>query len=94
MAFERAPFGDLDIDPFTLYGIGIFNSDVGIIQRHCANLFTLFFSLIKSLGDQGMGLFIEHSVSCYVIRCCCAGWRRGCVLPGLRFGIASCIVFL
>lgn len=58
--------GDLDIDPFTLYGICIFNSDVGIIQRHCANLFTLFFSLIKSLGDQGMGLFIEHS--CFLLR--------------------------
>ncbi len=58
MAFELAPFVDLDMDPFKLYGIGIFNSDVGIIKRHCANLLTLFLRLIKSLGDQGMCLFI------------------------------------
>ncbi|QUJ07893.1 hypothetical protein KCP70_21580 [Salmonella enterica subsp. enterica] len=37
-----------------------------------------------------MGLFIEHKRSWQppLIRKRCAGWRRGCVLPGLRFGIA------
>ncbi|EKP29153.1 hypothetical protein KOXM_03552 [Klebsiella michiganensis] len=32
-----------------------------MIQRDGADLFTLFFRLVQPLGDQGMGMFIEHS---------------------------------
>ncbi|EAM7988280.1 hypothetical protein E7826_03795 [Salmonella enterica] len=40
-----------------------------------------------------MGLFIEHS--CFLLRHSVLLRRVAtrCVLPGLRFGIASCIVF-
>ena len=64
MALERAPFGNLHLNPFALDGIGVFNGDVRVIQRDGTDLLTLFFSLIQPLGNQGSGLFIEHSDSC------------------------------
>ncbi|QUJ08173.1 hypothetical protein KCP77_17210 [Salmonella enterica subsp. enterica] len=55
-------------------------------------MFTLFFSLIKSLGDQvwvclsSMGCFLLRSFGGALVPVARAR------LPGLRFGIASCIV--
>jgi hypothetical protein len=63
VAFQHAAFGDLHLDPFALDGVGVLNGDRRIIQRDRADLFTLFFGLIQPLGDQGMGLFIEHGDS-------------------------------
>lgn len=61
MAFQHPPFGDLHLDPLALDGVGVLNGDRRIIQRDRADLLTLFFGLIQSLGDQAAGLFIEHS---------------------------------
>ena len=61
MAFQRATFGDFQSNPFTLYRVSVFDGDLRVIQRDRADLFTLFFCLIQTLGDQGVGVFIEHS---------------------------------
>ena len=61
MAFQRAAFGDFQSDPFALYGVGVFDGDLRVIQLDRADLFALFFCLIQTLGDQGVGVFVEHS---------------------------------
>ncbi len=54
------------------------------------------FRLMQAVGDQGMGVFVEHGVSFVrllpggasltrpTVRCCCC--RVALRLPGLRFG--------
>ena len=61
MAFQRATFGDFQANPFTLHRVSVFDGDLRVIQRDRADLFALFFCLIQTLGDQGVGVFIEHS---------------------------------
>ncbi len=87
VAFERAPFGNLDIDPFALYGIGIFNSDVGIIQRHRSEFTTLFFSSrdYKSLSDQVVWVCLSSIVASLLRHSVllAPGGDAGASLPGL-----------
>ena len=72
MAFQRAAFGDFQSDPFALYGVGVFNGDLRVIQRDRADLFTLFFCLIQTLGDQGVVCLSNIAISCGIAGCGCA----------------------
>ena len=60
MAFQHAAFGNFQAHPFALYGVGVFDGDLRVLQRDRADLLPGLFRLMQAVGDQGMGVFVEH----------------------------------
>ncbi len=60
MAFQHAAFGDFQAHPFALYGVGVVNGDRRVVERDLADLLAGLLRLMQAVGDQGMGVFVEH----------------------------------
>ena len=60
MALQHAAFGDLQANPFALDGVGVFNRDLRVFKGDRADLLPGLFRLMQAVGDQGMGMFVEH----------------------------------
>ena len=60
VAFQHAAFGNFQAHPFALDGVGVFNGDLRILKRDRADLLPGLFRLMQAVGDQGMGVFVEH----------------------------------
>ena len=81
VAFQGAAFGDFQAYPFALDGVGVVNGDLRVIQRDRADLLPGLFRLMQAMGNQGVGLFVEHGD---ILWHCIAGWR--CAYPAYGSG--------
>ncbi len=48
------------LDPLALDGVGVVDSDSRVVEGDLADLLPGLFSLMQTMSDQGMGMFIEH----------------------------------
>ena len=60
VALQHASFGNLQADPFALDGVGVVDGDRRVVERDLADLLPGLFRLMQTMGDQGMGMFVEH----------------------------------
>ena len=77
MAFQHAAFGNFQAHPFALDGVGVFNGDLRVLQRDRADLLPGLFRLMQTVGDQGMGVFVEHGDILFLFVFSLSLWERG-----------------
>ena len=86
MTLQHAAFGDFQAYPFALNGVGVVNGDLRVVQRDRADLLPGLFRLMQAVGDQGMGVFIEHGdILLYCFLPLPVGEGRGEGIRPLRF---------
>ncbi|MDR9963850.1 hypothetical protein KIF59_12030 [Enterobacter cloacae subsp. cloacae] len=75
MAFQHAAFGDFQVHPFALYGVGVFNRDLRVLQR-IADLLGTAPRLMVGGGRSGYGVFVEHGDILFMFVFSLSQWER------------------